>query len=101
MRVLNAGHLIAVDPDLYVDMSHRWRAGPATYYRRQKKEWEATGEIFDLEPYGARELAREWWTDIPPDRHSPAAHRFLNYLRLAGLLGKYRGLRGARSPSST
>ena len=97
-RVLDAGYLIAVDPDLYVDMSHRWRAGPLAYYRRQKKEWAATAEIFDLDPYGARNLVREWWTNIPPDRHSAFAHRFLNYLRFAELLGKYRGLHGNGVP---
>ena len=97
LRVLDAGYLIAVDPDLYVDMSHRWRAGPVAYYRRQKKEWEANAEIFDVDPYGPGKLVREWWTDIPPDRHSAFAHRFLNYLRLAGLLGKYRALHGRRA----
>lgn len=92
LRVLAAGYVIAVDPALYVDMSHRWRVGPRAYYRRQKLEWAATSEIVDVGTYGPRELAQEWWTDIPPDRHSAFAHRFLNYLRLAGLLGKYRGL---------
>ena len=96
-RVLEAGFVIAVDPDLYVDMSHRWRAGPLAYYRRQKKEWEAAAEIFDLEPYGPRSLVREWWSNIPPDRHSAFAHRFLNYLRFAELLGKYRGLQGRQA----
>ena len=96
LRVLNSGYVIAVDPELYVDMSHRWRVGPRAYYRRQKLEWSATREIVDMGPYGARELAQEWWTNIPPDRHSAFAHRFLNYLRLAGLLGKYRGLHGSR-----
>ena len=28
-------------------MSHRWQAGPLSYYRRQKKEWEAAAEIFE------------------------------------------------------
>ena len=96
-RVLEAGHAIAVDPELYVDMSHRWRVGPLAYYRRQKKEWAVTGELFDIDPYSPRKLISEWWSDIPADRHSAFAHRFLNYLRLAGLLGKYRGLQERRS----
>ena len=97
-RILEAGYVIAVDPELYVDMSHRWRAGPLAYYRRQKKEWAAAAEIFELEPYGPRDLVHEWWTNIPPDRHSAFAHRFLNYLRHFELLGKYRGLQGKRTP---
>jgi glycosyltransferase involved in cell wall biosynthesis len=96
-RVLDAGWVIAYDPALVVPMSHRWRAGPLSYYRRIKKETRSFASFEPPPPYGLRDCLREWWSDYPADRHSPFAHRFLNYYRFAELAGRYAGARaGAR-----
>jgi rhamnosyltransferase len=96
LRVLRAGYLLVFDPDLYVDMSHMWRTGLRSYYIREKRAAAALDRFAPLGPYRAGDLLREWWTDIPQDRHSALAHRFLNYRRLAGLTGKYIGHRAKR-----
>jgi rhamnosyltransferase len=94
-RVLHAGHAIAYDPGLWVDMSHQWRTSARDAYRRQKREIRGLATFAQLPPYGVRDLLQEWWYDIPADRHRPAwMHRFLNIRRLAGLAGRYQGMRG-------
>jgi rhamnosyltransferase len=100
-RVLRAdANRIAYRADLMVSMEHRWKASARTYHRRLRNEARAMAvtmaEYADVPPYGLRELARDWWHDLPQDRHSATAHRFLNRVRLAGLLGHYRGMRDAR-----
>lgn len=93
-RVLHAGHAIAYDPALWVDMSHQWRVGASDAYRRQKREAQGLATFAQLPQYGMRELLHDWWHDIPPERRRPAwTHRFLNTSRLAGLAGRYRGRR--------
>jgi rhamnosyltransferase len=94
-RVLGADMTIAFDPLLWVDLSHRWKSAREAY-RRGRLEWPALASFARIERYGFRELAHEWWTDMPDNRHSPLFHR-LNYRRWAELLGKYRGLAVTRS----
>lgn len=97
LRVLNGtGWLIAYRADLMVPMDHRWSAGALAYYRRMRIETRELTRIASLPEYRARDLAHEWWWDLPVDGHSALAHRFMNYVRIAGLLGKYRGSRDAR-----
>lgn len=94
-RVLAAGFTIVFDPALWVDLSHRWKSAREAY-RRARLEWPALAVFAPLERYGLRELAHEWWADMPDTRHSPLFHR-LNYRRWAELAGKYEGLRATRS----
>jgi rhamnosyltransferase len=90
-RVLDAGWVIAFDPELTVDMSHAWRS-PAEYFRRQRLCAHALAGIADLPEYGLGDLRREWWSVLPDDRHSPWLYR-IDPRRLAGLAGKYLGRR--------
>lgn len=94
LQVTEAGWVIAYDPALWVDLSHQWDGGALFQYRRRAMETRGLGEFAPLPPYRARDAVREWWT--PPDRrHSALFHR-VNYRRLAGILGKYRGLQATR-----
>jgi rhamnosyltransferase len=94
-RILGADLTIAFDPELWVDLSHRWKSAREAY-RRGRLEWPALASFAHLKRYGMRELVDEWWHDMPDDRHSPLFHR-LNYRRWAELAGKYRGLGVTRS----
>jgi rhamnosyltransferase len=97
LRVLDGtGWVIAYRADLMVPMDHRWRAGALAYYRRMRIEMREMTRIASLPDYRTRDLARDWWRNLPDDRHSAFAHRFMNYVRIAGLLGRYRGSRDAR-----
>jgi rhamnosyltransferase len=100
LRALNGtGWVIAYRADLMIAMDHRWSDGALPYYRRMRNEMRALTRIASVPEYRARDLARDWWRNLPDDRHSAFAHRFMNYVRLAGLLGKYRGSREARTLS--
>jgi rhamnosyltransferase len=91
-RVLDAGWAIVFDPALFVEISHRWRGGAVAMYRRERREAIGLASFADLQPYGVRDLLREWWRELPSDGHSALFHR-LNYRRAAGLIGKYEGRR--------
>lgn len=100
LRMLPAtGWVIAYRPDLMVSLAHRWEAGALPYCRRMRIEMRAMTGIASLPEYRVADLAREWWSDLPEDHHSAFAHRFMNYRRNAGLLGKYMGSRDARLAS--
>jgi rhamnosyltransferase len=98
LRVLTGStRVIAYRRDLVVSMHHRWRGGALSYYRRMRIEGRAMTAIASLPDYRLRDLARDWWHELPDDHHSAFAHRFLNYVRMAGLLGRYVGSREARN----
>lgn len=97
-RVTEAGWVIAYDPELWVDLSHQWNGGALFQYRRKRMETRGLAEFAPLPPYRARDALREWRAP-PDDRHSALFHR-LNYRRMAGILGKYRGLAPTRRRSS-
>jgi rhamnosyltransferase len=92
LRVTRAGWLIAFDPELMVDGSHAWTSA-LDFYDRKKRSAKALASFAELPPYGALDLMREWWSDLPDDGHSTAFTRFVNYRRMAGLLGWYAGRR--------
>jgi glycosyltransferase involved in cell wall biosynthesis len=98
LEVTEAGWVIAYDPDLWVDLSHQWDGGAVFQYRRKKMETRGLAEFAPLPPYRARDAVEEWWAR-PDDRHSKLFHR-LNYRRMAGILGKYRGLAPTRRRGS-
>ncbi len=93
-RVLDAGWVIAFDPELWVDISHRWRSSPE-FFRRELRAARAIATFAPLPPYRLTDAVREWWGQIPQDRR-PALYHRLNYRRAAGLAGKYAGLRSTR-----
>jgi glycosyltransferase involved in cell wall biosynthesis len=92
LRVTAAGWLIAYDPALAVSQAHAWRSAHA-FYRRRRKEACAIASFAEVAPYRLRDLLRDWWNDVPEDRHSVLFHRLVNYRRLAGLAGRYAGHR--------
>jgi rhamnosyltransferase len=96
LRVLDAGWVVAVDPRLWVDMSHAWRGGLRNTYLRGKRNARAVAIFAPSAPYRPRDCIREWWSRMPDDLHSPWLHR-LDYRRMAGLAGKYMGYRASRS----
>lgn len=91
-EVIEAGWLVAFDPTLWVEMSHRWRAGARAHYRRLRAEELALASFATLPPYPLSAAVREWWGQIPDDGHSALFHR-LNYRRAAALAGRYAGSR--------
>ena len=95
-RVLAEGWAIAFDPALRVDASHAWTTA-SELYRRERRCAQALAALPDAPLYRARDVARDWWSEMPDDRHSPFAHRFLNHRRWAGLAGRYLGSRAAVS----
>jgi glycosyltransferase involved in cell wall biosynthesis len=98
LRVLaEGGRVIAYRADLMVPLEHRWKNGALAFFRRERMESRVLTRVCSLPPYRARDLAQEWWNELPDDRHSRIAHRFLNYVRIAGLLGKYAGSRDAHT----
>jgi rhamnosyltransferase len=96
LRVVAEGYVIAFRPELYVDLSHRWRAGAAALYHRQRREASAMASIAPWHRYTLADWVREWWGRIPDDGRPAMAHRFLNYKRLAGLAGRLVGARQGR-----
>ena len=94
-RVLDAGWTVAVDPALWVDMSHAWRGGARNPFKRGKRNARALATFVPEVSYRLHECLREWWSGMPDDRHSPWLYR-LDYRRIAGLAGKYAGHRAGR-----
>jgi glycosyltransferase involved in cell wall biosynthesis len=95
LRVLDAGWVIAFDPATWVPLTHRWRTSVRGIYRRNFKEAQAVASFANGPPYRLRDCAREWWSGVPDDRHTPLLYR-LDYRRIVALAGKYRGERAAR-----
>lgn len=94
LEVTQAGWVIAYDPALWVDLSHQWDGGALFQYRRRRMEARGLAEFAPLPPYRLGDAVAEWWRR-PDERHSALFHR-LNYRRLAGILGTYRGLAATR-----
>jgi len=94
-RVIDAGWTIAYDPELWVEMTHRWRVGARGLFQRERREHYNLGTFADLPPYRPRDVVRDWWRTPTDDGHSRLFH-LANYRRIAGLAGRYAGLRDAR-----
>lgn len=84
------GAVCVLDPALAVEHDHT-RDGLRQSFRRARREARGYAMFLELEPYGARELAREWWSEQGWHR-SPARAR-LDPRRWARLAGKWRGRR--------
>jgi rhamnosyltransferase len=84
------GYVVVIDPALRVDHDH-WKDPLPDIYERARREWVGYSMFLPLEPYGIRELVREWWTQKAPWRSYARAR--LSHRRAARLLGKYRGRR--------
>jgi glycosyltransferase involved in cell wall biosynthesis len=91
---IRQGHVCVLDPALLVDHDHT-HDPVASIYRRARREACGFSAFLDLPPYGVRDLAHEWWTDLR-FYDSPVRAR-LSHRRAARLLGAYAGRRRAGS----
>jgi rhamnosyltransferase len=96
IEMTRRGWAIAFDPSLWVEPAHRWKNGALNFLRRERRELIVIGTYAALPAYTRPMLVRDWWRQIPEDRHCAAFHRLLNYRRAAGLVGKYLGHTEAR-----
>jgi hypothetical protein len=89
---LREGYVCVVDPLLAVEHDHT-HDPVARIFMRARLEAEGYATFLDLAPYGPRELARDWWSDLR--WYDSAARARLSHRRAARLLGAYAGRRRA------
>jgi len=87
---LRAGWLVRLDPDLAVHHSHAGE-GPVRTFRRRRAEAAAVRQFREVDPLPLRSVLAEWW--VGPHLHRSNLRARLDPRRLAGLAGKYAGLR--------
>lgn len=80
-----------LDPALAVEHDHT-RDSLTQCFRRWHREAQGYAMFLELPPYGARDVAREWWSD--QGWHRSRARARSDPRRMARLLGKYAGRRG-------
>jgi rhamnosyltransferase len=90
---LERGYVCVIDPALLVDHDHT-HDPVISIYRRARREAEGFGMFLDLPPYGAGDLATEWWSDLRFYRSALRAR--LSHRRAARMVGEYVGRRRAR-----
>jgi rhamnosyltransferase len=101
---LHQGRLVVVDPSFATEHSDHREDGPRAAYERSRNVWRGFSMYLDLDPYGVRDLARDWWTEL--DGYPSHVRARLGWRRAAKLLGRFSGMRGAprgapTSPAST
>jgi rhamnosyltransferase len=84
------GAVCVLDPALAVEHDHT-RDGLRECFTRYEREARGFSMFLDLEPYGARDALREWWSD--QGHHRSRARARLDPRRAARLAGKWRGRR--------
>jgi rhamnosyltransferase len=90
---IERGYVCVIDPALAVDHDHTHDPLPSIY-RRARREAAGFGAFLEYPPYGLRDLARAWWSDL---RYYDSASRArLSHRRAARLLGEYAGRRSGR-----
>jgi rhamnosyltransferase len=94
-RVLEAGYLIAMDPELEVRSGHRLGHGLRPLFRRVEREARVIGGLDPGAPYGPLDALRDWWAVTPTDRRSAMRIRSSPW-HIAAVLGRHRGIRSAR-----
>jgi rhamnosyltransferase len=85
---LMRGRLVVVDPTFATDHSHL-DEGPIRTFRRARGEWYGFAMYLDLEPYGPRELLRDWWQGL--DGYPSHFRARIGKRRIVRLLGRWRG----------
>jgi glycosyltransferase involved in cell wall biosynthesis len=88
---LQRDRLVVVDPALVTDHSHS-DEGPLETFRRARAEWQGFAMFLDLQSYGLRGLARDWWRQL--DGYPSHWRARLGPRRAVRLLGRWRGRRG-------
>jgi len=90
LHALDTGRVCVLDPALAVDHDHAKDPLRAAF-RRYAREARGDAAFLDLEPYGARAAAVEWWTD--QGWHRSRARARLDPPRAARLAGRWWGRR--------
>jgi hypothetical protein len=85
---LEQGYLVVVDPTFATEHSHA-DEGPIKIFRRARDEWQGFSMFLDLEPYGARDLVRDWWHRL--DGYPSHFRARVGARRLVRLIGAWRG----------
>jgi glycosyltransferase involved in cell wall biosynthesis len=85
---LKQGYVVVVDPALVTEHSHA-DEGLVQTFRRARLEWAGFAAYLDLEPYGARDVARDWWQRL--DGYPSHLRARVGPRRLARLIGAWRG----------
>jgi rhamnosyltransferase len=88
------GLTVVVDPALAVEHDHT-HDSVSSIYARARREWAGYARFLELEPYGLRELAADWWSDTR--WYTSATRARLSPRRAARLLGVQAGRRSVRS----
>ncbi len=88
---LERGYTCLVDPALGVEHDHTHDSVRAIF-NRARREAEGYAAFTQQAPYGARELIRDWWSDLR--WYDSAVRARLSHRRGARLLGSYAGRRG-------
>jgi glycosyltransferase involved in cell wall biosynthesis len=101
---LQEGRVVVIDPSFAVRHSDHREDGPRLTYARARNVWRGFAMYLDLEPYTARDLVRDWWTEL--DGYPSHLRARLGWRRAAKLFGRFSGRRGAprgapTSPEST
>jgi glycosyl transferase family 2 len=86
---LERGRVVVVDPSFATEHSDHGDEGPLATYRRARNVWRGFAMFLDLEPYGVRDLARDWWTGL--DGYPSHLRARIGWRRAAKLLGHWRG----------
>ena len=87
---LTLGFTCRIDPSLAVDHDHT-HDKLTSIYQRARREAAAYAAFAPLPAYGARELAKDWWSDLRWYDSSLRAR--LSHRRAARLFGTYAGRR--------
>jgi rhamnosyltransferase len=87
---LREGHVCVLDPALAVEHDHS-KDSLRECFTRYRREALGFGAFLELEPYGVRDVVREWWSD--QGWHRSRARARLDPRRMARLAGKWSGRR--------
>jgi rhamnosyltransferase len=89
---LEKGYLCVLGPQYLVEHDHS-KDGLLEQYKRARREWRGLVLMGAVEPYPARQMVHEWWTD--QDSYRSKSRARLSHRRAARLLGRWVGLRKA------
>jgi rhamnosyltransferase len=87
---MERGYVTLIDPQLAVEHTHA-HDPLLGQYRRIRRDYRGLAMAFDLPPYGLRDLARDWWSEL--GTYDSALKARLSYKRAFRLAGAYAGRR--------
>lgn len=91
---LQRDSLVVIGSDLQVDHDHS-KDPIHDLFERARREWVGFGMYLDLEPYSARQVLRDWWSER--DGYRSTARARLSHRRASRLAGRWAGQRASRA----